>query len=150
MKRSIVCAAFLLGAACGEDVQRNSLVDRGKLCVGGGEPVGELDMLGGVCGKIQPGQMLSFTVSLDRECLSSSCDTERVANCDAELEDDQILVTSKLEWTSHGGECTAGCQQLAAQCKSPPLEAGNYTGRFGGSTVRALTVPSDLGKGCHN
>lgn len=135
MKSLKVCAALLLWAACGEDNQYTSFVDTGELCVSGGSS------------KMEAGQTLSFHVSLD-QCLSASCDTGRKASCRAELEGDRIVVSSKFEWMSSGGDCTRDCGMLAVTCDSPPLEAGEYTVHFGEAAVQTITVPGDLVSEC--
>lgn len=146
MKRSIVCAAFSLWAACGEDVQHNSLVDTGELCVSG-EGVDRLQNLDGVFTKIEPGQPLSIGVQLDG-CLSASCDTERSASCHVELDRDRIVVTSRLAWKSRGGDCTADCGLLQAHCDSPPLEAGQYRVHLGKTAAQSITVPGNVPSRC--
>ncbi|HKU39978.1 MAG TPA: hypothetical protein VJR89_17580 [Polyangiales bacterium] len=121
-------------------------MDDGELCVWG-DAVPSVANLDGVFSKLEAGHALNVEVALD-ECLSSSCDHARTASCRVVLHGDQLVVESRLEWTSHGGECTTDCGHLVARCASPPLAAGRYSVRFGKTVPFAITVPGELGELC--
>ena len=76
------------------------------------------------------------------DCLSSSCDRDRSASCDAVLEGDVLRVETQAAWTVEQGEpCTDDCRRLTASCSTPPLPDGTYTLRSGDQEV-AFSVPS--------
>jgi hypothetical protein len=89
------------------------------------------------------GSRLATTVTVP-ECLSSSCDVHRVAQCWVERDGATITVSSLLAFDELAAElCTLDCGRLVARCEGEPLAAGDYQVVHGDAVV-ALTVPSTV------
>jgi hypothetical protein len=116
-------APLVLSLACGDDSRRIAYDDQGSTCWGSSN--GEL----------------TVRVSLPN-CLSSSCDTDRAAQCTVLVEANRVLLDSHLAYTRQGdGDCTLDCGQLAADCVTALPADGTYTVDFGERTnVGTLVV----------
>lgn len=91
----------------------------------------------------EDGDRLVARVALP-ECLSSSCDVDRVARCHVFRHRNTLIVSSVLEYTRLEDQpCTLDCQQLSVTCESEPLEAGSYEVVHGDATL-SLDVPSSI------
>jgi hypothetical protein len=89
---------------------------------------------------------LTFTVAFEA-CLSSSCDTNRTAECEVAVDGDTIVVSSAGSFDRMRGSCTKDCGSLTATCSSPPLPEGQYTVVYGlGEMV--IELPSTLADPC--
>lgn len=87
------------------------------------------------------------TVTVDaQECMSSSCDRNQVASCEATVDGSTITVTASFEWETATGTqaCTDDCGQLAADCSTGELAAGTYTLVYGDQSTE-FTVPTESG-----
>jgi hypothetical protein len=91
-------------------------------------------------------QPLTFTVAFE-PCLSSSCDTNRMAECDVAVEGDTIVVSSTGSFDRMRGSCTKDCGSLTATCSSPPLPEGRYTVVYGLGEM-LIELPSTLADPC--
>lgn len=63
-------------------------------------------------------------------CLSSSCSRQIEASCVAEVDGDQVVVTSSFAWEEASARrlaCTADCGFMIAECSAGALPAGTYT-----------------------
>lgn len=84
-------------------------------------------------------------------CLSSSCSQDLEANCEVEIDGDDIFLSSTGSYGDRthleGGMCTEDCRSLYADCGNLILEEGSYTVHHGDETVE-LTIPSDDPR-CH-
>ena len=90
---------------------------------------------------------LAVTVAAP-ECLSQTCDVDRVAFCDIDMDRSTLTVTSYVAYDEIDAPmCTMDCGRLAARCKSAPLPAGNYEVVHGDTRVE-LRVPS-IAAACH-
>jgi hypothetical protein len=98
------------------------------------------DDQGTLCWRSSNGE-LTASVSLP-DCLSSSCDTDRVAQCTVRLEDARVRVDSHLAYTvQSGGDCTLDCGQLVANCATALPADGTYPVDFGERTdVATLSI----------
>jgi hypothetical protein len=87
--------------------------------------------------------VLAVTVATP-ECLSQTCDIDRIASCSIDRYTDIIEVTSYLGYTEVDATmCTMDCGQVVARCQSEPLPAGDYHIVHGGNYAQ-LTVPSTV------
>ena len=84
-----------------------------------------------------------FFVFKTKECLSSSCDTEREVRCSVQRDGDVLTVETEASWVRRTiGGCTEDCGILSTTCQSPALAAGTYTVKHGADSV-TFTVPSE-------
>lgn len=142
----ILCA--LIASGCGEDDGTIVLSDQGVLCVYGAAPsLTAAPWLEPELLALDEGLPLVVSVALD-ECLSSSCDLERSAECSVARDGQTLTVSSRLAYRPNDAPaCTMDCGRLTAVCESEALEAGSYTVELGNQS-HALAVPSTLGRSC--
>jgi hypothetical protein len=139
VSRRLVLASVLalVATACADDVEV-TFENEGSLCV---HPEGtERDP--SACPEIAfvADDVLRLSVNFQR-CLSSSCDRDPRASCEATVDGNVITVTAKGSYTHEEGECTDDCGSLVASCEVGPLPAGDYELRYAGETL-ALSLPS--------
>jgi hypothetical protein len=95
--------------------------------------------VGSVCVSGTPGG--SHNVEVDfHECLSSSCDTVVESSCAVTQDGNTLTITATAIVERKNGACTEDCGQLAAECETDPLPAGNYQVVYG-EVQGTLTVP---------
>jgi hypothetical protein len=146
---SCACISLALPSGCGSGELPEPVVeyvDQGDLCFfadeAGGPVAGTQDFV--------DGSKLVVTVAVP-ECLSMSCDVNRVAACEVQQQGAVLVVTSYLAYepveAAPGMPCTMDCGRLVASCESAPLAAGSYTVVLGGAS-HALAVPSTLDAPC--
>jgi len=133
-------AATLLWGGCSEEVV---LDNAGTACLStsGDWPEGGQDFVAD--------QPLTVVVRFD-DCLSSSCDTNRQANCEISMTGDRIVVTSTASYTDEGGagsSCTTDCVVFETSCETPALAEGDYTLVYGDEEL-AFHVGSPTGNYC--
>jgi hypothetical protein len=121
-KTSVV--AVLVCLACAEDTHVVEYTDSGSLCVRSTET-------GSVKVRV-----------LFPACLSSSCDEVISSTCEVTETSGTIQVTAHSQVESEGGECTADCGFLVAECESAPLEPGSYTVVYG-ANADDIVLPAD-------
>lgn len=83
-------------------------------------------------------------------CLSSSCSSDRTAECQVAVQGDRIVITSRGSYTDESGPgqaCTTDCLYLEATCETGPLPAGEYTIIYGEDEL-PLTIPGITGAYC--
>jgi hypothetical protein len=142
------CISALAATGCaGDDALVPGLVeyvDQGDLCLFAEEPTGPISG----AQEFADGSTLVVTVALP-ECLSMSCDVNRVASCEVVQDADRLVVTSYLSYEAAPEitQCTMDCGHLVATCESAPLPAGSYTVVLGGAS-HALDVPSTIESPC--
>ena len=141
----IIPVILLAGCAEDSEPQRGvEYLDSGTLCVH--SPDGSAKLFEGPQ-QFESGDRLVVTVQVP-ECLSSSCDVNRVAECSVARIADVLEVTSYLGFDEADGEpCTMDCGRLTATCQSDPLDQGHYRIHFGGDS-HPFSVPSTLNDGC--
>lgn len=141
-KRWAVNALLLFVVGCGGE--RVSLDGRGVACVSPTNSFPE-------GGKQFEAEAPLYAFVTLRECLSSSCDTERDARCTVDIEGDAIVIESEGGYTDESGlgrSCTSDCGVLMATCQTAgPVPAGEYVLVYGGEEL-SLTVPSLTGAYC--
>ncbi len=149
---AMVLPALLALGGCGSvenaDYALFAAVDEGTLCMFSGEPIMPgTPAAGSELLTFEEGSRLFVTVSLD-DCLSDSCDVNRVAYCQVAQDGTTLLVSSELSYEmTDQTQCTMDCGRLVARCESEPLSAGHYQVAFGGATY-PLSVPSTLVNPC--
>ncbi len=123
-------------------------VDEGTLCMFSNAPIipvapaGDSELL-----TFDEGSQLFVTVSLE-DCLSDSCDVNRVASCQVTQDGATLQVTSELSYEMvDEAQCTMDCGRLVARCESAPLNGGHYKVQFGDQSY-GLSVPSTLVTAC--
>ena len=77
-------------------------------------------------------------IVITQEGCLSACAHDKVATCEITVEGDTLQVTSQMSWDPANGnvDCIAVCEVLSAQCKSPPLAAGEYEIHYGTKTAK--------------
>jgi hypothetical protein len=138
---------ILLVSGCAEEAGRErgvEHVDSGMLCIHAED--GTAQLLQGPQ-EFEPGSRLVVTVQVP-ECLSNTCDVNRVAECNVVRVGGTLEVTSYLGYDEVDGEpCTMDCGRLTATCESEPLEQGSYRIFFDGAS-HPFSVPSKLNDPC--
>jgi hypothetical protein len=81
-------------------------------------------------------------------CVNETCDQLPTLQCLAERDGNTIVVQSQY-YVDHkdGSTCTDTCRPITAGGKTPILEAGKYTVRYGARTFE-LRIPSVLRAPC--
>ncbi len=135
----------LIAAGCSEEV---TFENTGTACLSpteGGWP--SVDVPGQ---RFEEDETIYVTVHLD-DCISSSCNIDPYADCQALVTGDQIVITSNGGYTDESGafgSCTTDCIVLEATCQTTgPLAAGDYLVTYGETEIH-LSVPSLTGNYC--
>jgi len=142
--RAAGAAGLLLLGACG-DVDNNMtvMVDQGQLCMFAEQPLVAMPGFEPETVSLQTGGRLHVNVRLP-QCLSASCDVNRLASCDVQRAGSVLTVTSHISYEELDSEiCTLDCGILSASCTSDELPAGAYTVVFGEQHF-GLDVPSTI------
>ena len=136
-----------LAACSGESAPDDTvtLVDEGALCLFAGEPSAIAMVTGSITDGAQQdyvvGEPILFQVRVS-DCLSSSCDVDRVASCGVAHDGQVLTVSSHLSYQKlDSPHCTMDCGALSATCASEPLVAGSYTVLHGEQSF-SVDVPS--------
>lgn len=135
----LIGLSMLALAACSSEVRREN---QGAVCVVSSEASEWTDEQDFVAGS-----PLHFRYFVD-ECLSSTCNVDRVSSCSVSVEGAVIHVETQARWsvTQWAAEtCTDDCQRLTAKCETSALPDGTYTIRSGAHEV-AFTIPSRVGQ----
>ena len=82
------------------------------------------------------------------KCLSSSCSRKVGAQCAVQLKGAQLTVAMTRTWEQEtSSPCTLDCVVVSAECETPPLAAGAYTLRHGGSEL-SFALPGKVHGAC--
>jgi hypothetical protein len=112
----------------------------GEICV---YPAGEVDGVPGLPDSTARNYVAGRPANVAVQfpiCLSSSCDTNRKAECTVANMDGVLQVTSMGSYLSHSGTCTSDCGSLIARCPTLALPEGTTTFKHGLTTL-TLTLP---------
>lgn len=94
-------------------------------------------------------QSVTVIVRFD-ECLSSSCDTNRVGSCDVEVSAGRIVISSQGSYTDESGAgsgCTNDCGIFDVTCETGPIPEDEYTVVYGSEEID-LSIPGPTGSYC--
>jgi hypothetical protein len=136
--RGLLAGALII-SGCGDDTTRSVTIDTGTVCVRSGAD-----------------GALSVSI-LFPDCTSSSCDTVRERTCTVSQVGDKIIVHSRAIIDRESGSCTTDCGIVTADCRSAPIDPGDFT-IVHGSDSQSMTLPLEsrivLGNagalgGCH-
>jgi hypothetical protein len=126
--RSWFIVALVAGCGLLETWTPVEIIDEGTVCIEGAADA-----------------MATVQVFVPGECLSSSCDRNRVMACTATLDGSTITVSSEFTWETASGPnvaCTDDCGMLITECTVGPLPAGAYTVVHGDETSN-VDIPAE-------
>lgn len=144
VRTTVALALVLPLVACASESPPEDVVvllDSGSLCLYGGEPT-PFDMVSDSATQdYAVGDQLFISVRV-ADCLSSSCDVNRVASCGVTQDGQVLTVSSHLSYeVVDSPHCTMDCGMLGAVCASDALTEGSYTVVHGAESF-AVDVPS--------
>lgn len=78
-------------------------------------------------------------------CLSSTCDTERSAECTVSVSGSNVTLESRFSFTSTNEDCTLDCGTMVARCAAPLPPDGPLTVSFGGQSGEVVRDAAGTG-----
>lgn len=138
---------MLAATACDATGTVHEFRDEGKICAFPGSEANGVPGFDNNQRSYREGEAVAIAVQFPT-CLSSSCSTDRQADCTVSLNGSTLHVTSSGSFRQRTtGACTDDCGFLIARCTTPPLPAGVYTVEHGGAST-TLTIPSTAAPAC--